>query len=49
MAYAAGEVAKIEELEEKRLDVMGNGENFQRKHLLYGYWDMAFTANIMKE
>ena len=49
MAYAAGEVEKIDQLEEKRLDFEGNGENFQSKPLLYGFWDKAFTANIMIE
>lgn len=47
MAYVAGEVEKIEELEEKRLDFLGNGEDFQKKPILYGYWDKAYTANIM--
>ncbi len=47
MAFAAGEVQQIEELEEKRLDFEGNGDVFCQKPLLYGFWDKAYTANIM--
>ena len=47
MAYVAGEITQIDELEETQLDFVGNGENFERKHLTYGYWDRIITANIV--
>jgi hypothetical protein len=47
IAYEAGELTHIDELEEKQLDFEGNGENFSKKHLTYGYWDRIITANIV--
>lgn len=46
-AFAAGELAAIEELEEKQLDFAGNGDNFSKEHITYGYWDRIITANIV--
>jgi hypothetical protein len=47
IAYEAGKLTQIDELEEKQLDFEGNGENFSKKHLTYGYWDRIITANIV--
>ena len=47
MDYLAGKITKIDELEEIQLDFEGNGENFSKKHLTYGYWDRIITANIV--
>lgn len=45
--YEAGQLTRIDELEEKLLDVEGNGENFGKKHLTYGYWNKIVSANIV--
>lgn len=47
IAYEAGELTQIDELEEKQLDFEGNGESFSKKHLTYGYWDKIISANIV--
>ena len=49
IAYESGQLSHIDELEEKRLDFMGNGENFTRKHMIYGYWDKIISANMVVE
>lgn len=49
IAYEAGQITHIDELEEKQLDFMGGGENFSQKHMIYGYWDKIISANMVVE
>lgn len=42
-----GRITVIEELEEKQLDLLGNGENFDKKAISYNSWSGAVTANVI--
>lgn len=45
--YERGIIDRIDELEEKLLDFEGNGECFQKKHLVFRQWDQNISANIV--
>lgn len=42
-----GKIDRIEELEEKQLDICGNGENFGHTHIEYKRWGKIVTANLI--
>ena len=42
-----GKTTVIEELEEKQLDLRGNGENFEQKAICFNSWEGAVTANVI--
>lgn len=46
-ALQRGEIAVIEELEEKQLDIRGDGENFRREHEYFNRWAETVTANVI--
>ncbi len=45
--YIAGELSVMEELEESRLDFMGNGYEFWKGALQYNNWGSIVTANTL--
>lgn len=46
-AYQEGKLERIEELEEILLDFSGNGEQFERKPLVFKNWNEISTANVL--
>lgn len=42
-----GKIDRIEELEEKQLDLYGNGEAFEPRHNCHNWWSEIVTANIV--
>ncbi|MBO5070854.1 MAG: beta-N-acetylhexosaminidase [Roseburia sp.] len=42
-----GKIEMIEELEEKQLDIYGNGEEFGHEHRCYNNWAQTITANVV--
>lgn len=42
-----GKIEVIEELEEKQLDLAGNGEVFEQKHKYFNNWGATVTANVI--
>lgn len=42
-----GKLDQIEELEEKQLDLKGNGEVFQKQHDCFNNWERIVTANVI--
>lgn len=42
-----GKIVVIEELEEKQLDINGNGEAFGHEHTCFNSWGSAATANVV--
>ena len=47
--YISSELSVLEELEESRLDYMGNGNEFWKGALLYNRWGHIVTANTLCE
>ena len=45
--YLAGEIQRIEELEEPLLDFSGKGGSPAREHLLFNNWQETVTANVL--
>ena len=46
-AYLSGDIAKIEELDEQLLDLMGNGECFEKKPIRFPWWKEIVSANVV--
>lgn len=42
-----GKIDFIDELEEKQLDIEGNGEKFKQEHISFNIWENNVTANIV--